>query len=232
MATIQQVKAFINLIGPMIQAECRKREYSFPSAIIAQACIESAYGTSSLGYKYHNYFGMKCGSSWKGKSVNLKTKEEYTVGVLTTIKDNFRVFSTDEEGVAGYFDFISTPRYSNLKNATCPKNYLELLKQDGYATSSTYVNTVNSVIVTYNLTSFDDVKTSPVLSTKPVDIDVVRKVICGEYGNGAARQMNVTAAGYNYEEVRKMVNKVYTFAETIKPMKKELGDYWNLIDLV
>ena len=135
MATAVQISTFIEQIAPLIQAEARKRGYKVASPIIAQACIESAFGTSSLGYKYHNYFGMKCGSSWKGKSVNLKTKEEYKVGVLTTIKDNFRVYDSMEAGVAGYFDFINTKRYENLKTARTSKEYLEMIKADGYATS-------------------------------------------------------------------------------------------------
>ena len=66
------------------------------SPIIAQAILESGWGTSSLASKYHNYFGMKCGSSWKGKSVNFATKEEYTAGTLTKIRDNFRVYDSME----------------------------------------------------------------------------------------------------------------------------------------
>lgn len=155
MASSAQAKQFIELIGPIIQEEAKARGYKVCSPIIAQACIESAFGTSSLGYRWHNYFGMKCGSSWKGKSVNLSTKEEYTPGTLTTIRDNFRVYDSMEEGVKGYFDFISTKRYANLKEARTPKEYLELIKKDGYATSSSYVNTNMNCISRYELERFD-----------------------------------------------------------------------------
>ena len=155
MASSAQAKEFINRIGYIIQEEAKARGYKVCSPIIAQACLESNYGTSSLGYRYHNYFGMKCGSAWKGKSVNLSTKEEYTVGQLTTIRDNFRVYDSMEEGVKGYFDFISTNRYANLKNASTPKEYLEFIKRDGYATSSSYVNSNMNVISRYDLERFD-----------------------------------------------------------------------------
>lgn len=155
MATQAQINSFIKEIAPLIQKYAKLNSYKVCSTIIAQACCESNFGISSLGAKYHNYFGMKCGSSWKGKSVNLKTKEEYKVGVLTTIKDNFRVYSNMEEGVKGYFEFISAKRYENLKTATTPKQYAELLKADGYATSSTYVNTLINYVAKYNLTQFD-----------------------------------------------------------------------------
>ena len=152
---ISRVEEFINMIAPLIISEGKKRGYSVFSTVIAQAIIESNSGKSILGYKYHNYFGMKCGSRWKGKSVNLKTKEEYTVGTLTTIKDNFRVYDSIEEGVKGYYDFISTKRYANLKESKTYVEYAENLKADGYATSSKYVNTLCTTVDAYNLTKYD-----------------------------------------------------------------------------
>lgn len=125
------------------------------SPIIAQAILESGWGKSSLSYKYHNYFGLKCGTLWKGKSVNLSTSEEFTIGTYTSIRDNFRVYDNMETGVKGYFDFIQLTRYSNLKGVTDPKKYLTNIKNDGYATSSSYVKNCMSLINTYNLTQFD-----------------------------------------------------------------------------
>ena len=163
MASSAQQKQFINEIAYIIQEEAKKRGYKVCSPIISQACIESAYGTSSLGFRWHNYFGMKCGSSWKGKSINLSTKEEYQPGQLTTIRDNFRVYDSMEEGVKGYFDFISTNRYANLKNASTPKEYLEFIKRDGYCTSNSYVSTCLSCISRHDLERFDwqAVQTNP-----------------------------------------------------------------------
>lgn len=196
--TTQQT--FINTIAPIIQEQAKEAGYPYPSAIIAQACLESNYGKSSLASKYHNYFGLKCGSSWKGKSVNLTTKEEYTVGTLTTIKDNFRVYDTMEEGVKGYFDFISAKRYTNLKTATSSKNYLELIKQDGYATSSGYVNNVYKVVEKYNLLSYDNKETKDELQDA---IDTIaRYVIQGRFGTGHENRKNQI-----YTLIRQSVNK-------------------------
>lgn len=155
MASAAQVKKFIETIAPMIVKCAKERGYKIASTVIAQACCESAFGTCALS-PYHNYFGMKCGSAWKGASVNMKTKEEYTPGTLTSIKDNFRAYSSMEEGVKGYFDFISAKRYANLKTATTYRQYAEFLKADGYATSSTYVNTLCTIVEKYNLTQYDD----------------------------------------------------------------------------
>lgn len=158
MAYSQEQIAFINTLAPLVQAECIKRGYHVASPILAQASVESfkKQGLSQLASKYNNFFGMKCGDKWTGKSVNLSTKEEYTKGTLTPIEDNFRVYDSMEQGVKGYFDFINTRRYANLKTATTPIQYLERIKADGYATSSTYVSTNLGRIQAMNLTRFDN----------------------------------------------------------------------------
>lgn len=202
MASSAQAKEFIQRIAPIIQEEAKRRGYKVCSPIIAQACVESAYDTSLLAYKFHNYFGMKCGSSWKGRSVNLKTKEEYTQGQLTTIRDNFRVYSSMEDGVKGYFDFISTKRYSNLKSADSPEVYLQRIKTDGYATSSRYVQTNMDCIKKFNLTNWDFNNTA---SLKSID-EIAKEVLNGKWGNGATRKQLLRAAGYNPAMVQAKVN--------------------------
>lgn len=176
MASSAQAKQFIETIGPIIQEEAKSRGYKVCSAIIAQACIESAYNTSLLSVKYHNYFGMKCGSAWKGPSVNLATKEEYN-SQLVSIRDNFRCYPDMIAGVKGYFDFISMSRYANLKNATTAQEYLELIKKDGYATSSSYVNTCMNVVKRYGLNTKYDVFYAP---SYPEPTSVLKKGARGE----------------------------------------------------
>lgn len=223
MATPQEVEAFVNKIGPLIRKEAIERGYKVVSPIIAQACCESAYGASSLGYKYHNYFGMKCGSAWKGKSVNFKTKEEYTAGVLTTIRDNFRVYDSMEDGVRGYFDFISTKRYANLHDATTPRQYLEMIKADGYATSSSYVSTNMNIIEKCGLTRFDTVQ------YKPITPQLISAVIDGIFGVGAARVINLRNEGYDSTAVQAKVNELYKLSKELEPYKKKAGEYWQCV---
>lgn len=205
--TSAQAKEFINMIAPIIVNEGKKRGYKIFSTVIAQAIIESGV-TSVLAVKYHNYFGMKCGSSWRGASVNLRTKEEYTVGVLTNIRDNFRVYESMEAGVAGYYDFISYKRYANLKTATDYVQYAERLKADGYATSSTYVNTLCSVVRKYDLTKYDvgEVNSTPVV--KKSNETIAKEVIAGKWGNGQERKNKLTQAGYDYKKIQTIVNQL------------------------
>lgn len=154
MATKAEQESFINEIAPLIQREGKARGYTIVSTVIAQACIESRWGLSGLA-KYHNYFGLKCGSKWKGAFVTMNTKEEYTQGQLTTIRDSFRAYNNMSDGVKGYYEFISSTRYANLKLASTPRQYAEYLKSDGYATSSTYVNTLVNTVNAHDLARFD-----------------------------------------------------------------------------
>lgn len=220
MATSKQIKVFINKIAPIVQKYAKQYGYKLSSPIIAQACLESGYGLSSLASKYNNYFGLKCGSSWRGKSVNLQTKEEYKAGTYTTIIDNFRVYDNMDAGVKGYFDFISTNRYKNLKTATTPKQYLEYIKADGYATSSSYVANTMDIVTKYNLTKYDSTKTTTnnkyydKYAGRSMEIDKVLKAIgvpAKYYGNYTKRKPIAIANGIkdyvgSYHQNIKLIN--------------------------
>ena len=186
------------------------------SPIIAQAILESDWGESELARKYHNYFGLKCGNSWKGKSVNMATKEEYKVGTLTNIRDNFRVYDSMEAGIKGYFNFINTSRYANLRGVKDPEEYIKRIKFDGYATSSKYVDNIMRVIRDNKLTRFDykaggrvvkkEELTSKALSGKEIIDILAKRVMRGDYGNGDDRKEML---GELYPIVQKRVNELY-----------------------
>jgi murein L,D-transpeptidase YcbB/YkuD len=194
--TKAQADAFIAKIAPLIRADAEKRGYHTCAAVIAQAVIESAAGTSGLA-KWFNYFGLKAGSSWKGNVVNLKTKEEYTVGKLTTITDGFRVYSDMADGVKGYYDFISTKRYANLKTATDYKQYATLIKADGYATSSTYVKTLCDTVAKYGLTAWDKSYNAPISTSQPPSngYPTLRKGSKGPYVKELQTILNYSSCG-------------------------------------
>lgn len=186
---------FIQKIAPLVQKYAPQYNIKVCSPIIAQACLESGFNSSKLAYKYHNYFGMKCGTAWKGASVNMATQEEYTPGVLTNIRDNFRAYTSMEEGVKGYFEFIQLSRYANLKGITDPQKYLETIKADGYATDSRYVNSNMRVINQYGLTKYDmaGALTTQQMAIKPT----ISKV------EAATQWMQMTAAddSHGYDQV-------------------------------
>ena len=207
-------EAFIQKVAEKVSKYAPLYGISVHSPIIAQAIIESGWGKSGLASKYHNYFGLKCGSSWKGKSVNMTTKEEYKVGTMTNIRDNFRVFDDFDDGIRGYFEFINYSRYANLKGVTSPEEYCRRIKADGYATSSKYVDNIMRVIRDNKLTRFDrngdgDMKkeelTGKVLSGKEIIDILARRVVAGDYGTGADRKKKL---GELYPIVQKRVNEL------------------------
>lgn len=161
MATQAQVKAFIDKIAPIVQSLCKTRQkWILPSVCIAQACCESAYGTSKAMVAANGLFGFKVGkgtkygTAWKGKSYSTKTKEFY--GQYVTITDAFRAYDTVEEAVEDYMDLLcSLSRYAAAVNQTDAKTCITAIKNGGYATSPTYINTIMNIINKYNLTQYD-----------------------------------------------------------------------------
>ena len=223
MASSAQQKQFIETIAPIIQEEAKARGYKICSAIISMACVESAYNTSLLSLRYHNYFGMKCGSVWKGPSVNMATKEEVN-STLINIRDNFRCYPDMPSGVSGFFGFISTKRYSNLHDAGTCEEFLRLIKADGYCTSSAYVNTCMNVVNRHELTKYDTE------TYKPITPDLILAIVKGEYGDGSVRKAKLTAQGYNYEDVRAKINALDKIGRSFLPeIKEKAGDYWESV---
>lgn len=213
-------KEFIEVIAKYVIKYANDYGIKVHSPIIAQAILESGWGGSTLASKYNNFFGLKCGGSWKGKSVNMATKEEYTVGTLTDIRANFRVYDSIEDGVKGYFEFINYSRYANLKGVESPEEYVRRIKADGYATSSTYVTNLMRVIRDNNLTRFDgtqenvekekeDMVSGEIVGTQLSGAEIIellaKEVIKGRYGNGNDRRKKL---GELYPIVQKRVNEL------------------------
>ena len=186
----KEQKAFISEIYKYCKQHGRAYNNICPIAVTGQAVNESNWGKSSLGKNYHNYFGLKSGKTWHGNSVKLKTKEEYQKGKLVTIYDNFRVYDDMEKGVIGYYEFTNTKRYSNLKNVKDPRTYLTLIRQDGYATSYSYVTNVMKAVNT--------------IQNYLIALDVIDN----EWGNGEERILRLTMSGYDYYAIQKIVNGI------------------------
>lgn len=154
--TNEQLK-FINDIGTAARSYYDKYKI-LPSLVIAMAIKESGWGNSQLASKHHNYFGMKWSTKCGTQYVEYNTKEyDKTAGKYITVKAKFRSFPTLEEGIKGFYDFISGyKRYANLIGETDPVKACQKIQADGWATAPTYaVSLYNDYIVKYNLTRFD-----------------------------------------------------------------------------
>lgn len=150
---------FIKKIAAYVKKYAPSYGIKVYSPIIAQAILESAYGTSELAVNAHNYFGLKYREGRCKTCIGVYTKvgtEQNPDGSYVSSSMEWCKFNDMENGVIGYFDFINISNYSNLKGVTEPRKYLEYIKADGYATSLDYVDNLMSVIENWSLTDYDE----------------------------------------------------------------------------
>lgn len=149
---------FLNTIASIVRAENLRREnILFNSVVIAQAICESGWGQSEIMMKANAVFGIKA-YGWKGKVYNATTKECYDGKNYTNVEACFRAYNSLEESVKDYFDLITTsPRYRKACIASSPLECITAIKNGGYATSPTYINTIMEIIKLNNLTRYDNV---------------------------------------------------------------------------
>lgn len=180
MATESQRIEFIKEVAPLAQKAFEVLGKVKPSICIGMACIESGYGYGSDGsrlmYKHNAVLGQKVGTGktatkyWSGKFFTSKTKEEYTVGVHTTITSAFRAYESLEQCIFNYYELLNTTLYKKVSAMADYQTQMQQIKACGYMTSSTEVNSVLSVIKKYNLTQYDVGGTAaelPITATKP-----------------------------------------------------------------
>ena len=182
MASATTIANFIDRIAPCAQYAFKTLGKVKPSVCIAMACVECGYGTAG-STKYHSYLGHKVGTGktatkyWNGTFVNLKTQEEYTVGVHTTIVDAFRTYENMQQCVLNFYELLNTGLYSRVKADADYITQMKQIKAVGYMTSSTEVNTVLSIIQKYNLTKYDFNSGTP---TYPVPTRALKRGMKGE----------------------------------------------------
>ena len=115
MTKTEYIRKMYSILAPM----CAKYGYhNVAAGMIAQSIQEG--WNSGLATKYHNYWGMKAGKSYKGKSVAMNNKAGNDPAV-------YRVFSSMEQGCDGYFVFLSYPRYQPLRNCVADCEYLDTI---------------------------------------------------------------------------------------------------------
>ncbi len=139
----QQLSFFTQCAPYALEVE---RSYGVPAEVaMAQAIHESAWGTRAPG---NNYFGIKAGSNWSGNIVNFLTHEENGVGQLKLTKDGFRAYDSCLESFLGYGAFLcSNSRYEDAFYCLAdPSDFVEELRDAGYATASNYVAMVEDYL--------------------------------------------------------------------------------------
>lgn len=153
---------FIDYIGNSARKLASNNDL-YASVMIAQAMVESGWGTSGLASApNYNLFGIK--GDYNGSSVNMGTQEDDGTGNLYSISSNFRKYPSYKESLEDYVSLLrgGTSGNSQMYAGTWKSNtksYKDATKYltGRYATDTTYADKLNSVIEKYNLTQFDTV---------------------------------------------------------------------------
>ncbi|WP_025024436.1 glucosaminidase domain-containing protein [Companilactobacillus nodensis] len=151
---------FINYIGNSARKLADNNDI-YASVMIAQAMVESGWGTSGLASApNYNLFGVK--GSYNGESVNMGTQEDDGTGSLYSISSNFRKYPSYKESLEDYVSLIRGGVSGNPEiYAGAWKSNTESYKDatayltGRYATDTTYADKLNAIIQKYDLTRFD-----------------------------------------------------------------------------
>ncbi len=197
MATKTQVNNFIKQLSQLAIAECNRRTKKvLPSICIAQAALETGWGTSTLMTKANAYFGIKATSDWKGKVFNSKTSECYDGSTYINITACFRAYNSVAESVSDYYDLITgLSRYAGAVNEKNAEKCITAIKNGGYATSPTYIKNVMSIVNQYNLTQYDSCMTNNVTNTSspsPAPTGTTYTVVSGDNLTKIAKRFGTT----------------------------------------
>lgn len=131
------------------------------SITLAQACLESGFGTSRLAREGNNHFGIKC-HDYKGRKMYIDDD----------VKDDcFRVYDRVEDSFQDHSDFLRfRSRYAFLfdLDPTDYKGWAYGLKAAGYATDPQYAVRLIDLIERYGLQQYDTVVSPDELPVTPV----------------------------------------------------------------
>ena len=228
---------FIPKIAPLVVAENKKRGFPlFSSVVIAQAICESAWGQSTIMMKANAIFGIKATKSWNGKVYNSKTKECYDGKTYTNITACFRAYNNLEESIADYFELITkSSRYRKVCFANSPHECITEIKNGGYATSPSYINTIMAIIKDNNLTKYDNVQNVENFVENPsyikgnvytLQVDLkVRENAGTEYKIKKFNQLTIDGKKHAYIQENAVLKKG-TKVTCLKECKDKKGNIW------
>lgn len=145
-------ESFLAKLKPFVLSDMRTSGI-LASLTAAQAFIESNRGNSGLTLKANNLFGIK--GTYNGECVNMWTTEYYN-GVAHRVLAAFRKYPSWQESIADHSDlFNRLKRYENLRGLRDYQLACKYVREDGYATSPTYTQTLLSCINKYKLYLWD-----------------------------------------------------------------------------
>lgn len=153
---------FIRKIAPMVQQVfCDSRGVN-PSVVIAQAILESGYGTSHLAKK-NNIFGLNNyhdGYLINAEDILIEVPQEKD-GIVYYQKEYMAIFDDLMDCIKSLKKWYTRPKYIEpLREAGSDSTkQITAIKNCGYATDSGYVGKIVGIISDWNLKKYDAVYT-------------------------------------------------------------------------
>nr|WP_202882020.1 glycoside hydrolase family 73 protein [Carnobacterium inhibens] len=129
-----------------------------PSISIAQAILESDWGTSELSIKNNNYYGIKGGGT--EPTVTMTTKE-FVDGEWIEVKADFRKYASWQESMEDHSELFAKGttwnenQYAKVLTANDYKEAAYALQESGYATDPDYPGKLIRLIEQYQLDQYD-----------------------------------------------------------------------------
>jgi peptidoglycan hydrolase FlgJ len=164
-----------NFVSQMLpHAEAAARELGVdPRAVIAQAALETGWGTSQPGGSSNNFFGIKAGASWQGERVSADTTE-FTGGIAGSERAQFRAYGSVAENMGDYVRLLrDNPRYAAALNTGSDVHaFGSALQKGGYATDPAYADKLAAVAAklgSLNVKSFKSDEASPIQGARTVE---------------------------------------------------------------
>ncbi len=200
----------IKTVGPLF-TEDQKQTGILASISLAQFILESGYGKSGLTQNANNGFGMKANlssnswaSAWDGTVYKTQTKEQKTDGTIYTITAEFRKYPSLSDSIADHSAYLNGAkkgnnlRYAGLKGCMDYRKAAQIIKDGGYATSLSYVNSLCSLIEKWNLTQYDINSSTVVNQASNQTVETVGILKKGDSGE-SVRVLQTMLIACNYD---------------------------------
>lgn len=132
-----------------------QREHNILASLtIAQAILESGWGSSQLTQRANNLFGIKAFSNWKGRKINIPTTEWYN-GKMTMINADFKAYDSLTDSIEDHNKLLTNARYNPVRECKDYKAACESIRDCGYATDPEYTKKLIKIIEENKLYEFD-----------------------------------------------------------------------------
>ena len=140
----KQYSFFERYADDIIQAS-KETPGLLPSVALAQAALETGYGTSYLYKQGRNLYGIKYTRDHKGGSI------------WSSKEGAFRKYKSGGESIRDRFRLLSkVKRYKKVTETMNPYEQVDAIAAAGYAEARNYAQVIKGIIDAYDLTKYDD----------------------------------------------------------------------------